>query len=71
MKEAHGSERHLVQLGERVLVHTIAIAVGLGLMVVGLGMGVTMVLLPIGLPLGLLGVVVLMWGLFARARKPA
>ena len=64
MKEAHASGRHLVETGERILAHTIAVAVGFVLMMVGLGMGVTMVLLPIGLPLGLGGLLLLVWGLF-------
>jgi hypothetical protein len=68
MKETHGLERHLVEVGGRFLAHTIAIAVGLVLAVIGLGLGVTMVLLPIGLPVGLFGIVVLGWGLFGRAR---
>ena len=71
MQEFHGSEHHLLEVGGRFLAHTIAIAVGLVLAVIGLGLGVTMVLLPIGLPVGLVGVVILVWGLFGRARKPA
>ena len=70
MKLFHASHRHLLETGERFLAHTIAVFVGLVLMIVGLGMGVTMVLLPIGLPLGLGGLVLLAWGLyFAPPRK--
>jgi hypothetical protein len=65
MKEIHATQRQIVETGERILAHTIAVAVGFALMLVGLGLGVTMVLLPIGLPLGLLGLVVFMWGLFS------
>ena len=46
--------------------HSFAIVVGLILMIVGLGMGVTILLLPIGLPVGLLGLAVFLWGLFGR-----
>jgi hypothetical protein len=70
MKEAHGSEHHLVEVGGRFLAYTIAIVVGFVLAIVGLGLGVTMVLLPIGLPVGLVGVVILGWGLFGHSRKP-
>ena len=71
MKDTHASNRHLLETGERFLGHTIAVVAGLALMIVGLGMGVTMVLLPIGLPLGLAGLLLLMWGLwFAAPRKP-
>jgi hypothetical protein len=64
MKDAHASDRHLLETAERFLGHTIAVVVGLLLMIVGLGLGVTMVLLPIGLPLGLAGLLLCMWGLY-------
>jgi hypothetical protein len=67
MKNAHASPRHRLEMGERFLGHTIAVVVGLVLMIVGLGMGVTMVLLPLGLPLGLAGLLLCMWGLFFAA----
>jgi hypothetical protein len=41
-----------------------ALAIGFVLMIAGLGMGVSMVLLPVGLIVGLLGVVVVVWALF-------
>jgi hypothetical protein len=70
MKNAHDSDRHLLEMGERFVGHTIAVLVGIVLMIAGLGMGVTMVLLPIGLPLGLAGLLLCMWGLyFAAPRK--
>jgi hypothetical protein len=69
MKDAHASDRHLLVTGERFLGHTIAVVAGLVLMIAGLGMGVTMVLLPIGLPLGLAGLLLFVWGLcFATPR---
>jgi hypothetical protein len=67
MKDAHASDRHLLQTGERFLGHTLAVVAGLVLMIVGLAMGVTMVLLPIGLPVGLAGLLLCMWGLFVAA----
>jgi hypothetical protein len=48
---------------DRVAFHLVAIVAGLVMMVLGLGLGVTMVLLPVGLPLGLAGLVVFIWGL--------
>jgi hypothetical protein len=42
--------------------HVLAIVAGFIMTVAGLGMGVTMVLLPIGIPVGLVGVVMLIWG---------
>jgi hypothetical protein len=59
----------LTALGVRILGHTVAIVVGFALMVIGLGLGVTMVLLPIGLVVGLIGVLVLVWGLFEWRHK--
>jgi len=67
MDDPHASDRHLVKRGGRFLGHTIAIGVGLVLVIVGLGLGVTMVLLPIGLPLGLAGILLCMWGLYFAA----
>jgi hypothetical protein len=62
---------HLLETGERVLGHTIAIVLGLILMVLGLGLGVTMVLLPIGLPIGLCGVLLLVAGMRWQASRPS
>ncbi len=71
MKDDHVSNRHLLETGERFLGHTIAVIVGIVLMFVGLAMGVTMVLLPIGIPLGLVGLLLCLWGVFYGApRKP-
>jgi hypothetical protein len=67
---------HLLQLPwfratERVLGHIAAIIVGFILMVVGLGLGVTLVMLPVGLVIGLIGVAMVIGGLFARVdEKP-
>jgi hypothetical protein len=69
MKTEHASGRHLLQTGERLLGHTIAVVVGLVLMIFGLAMGVTMVALPIGIPVGLGGLLLFIWGLcFAAPR---
>src|SRR5207247_6723830 len=47
--------RHWVRVTESVLAHTAAIVVGFAMMVVGLGLGVTIIMLPAGLVIGLLG----------------
>ena len=39
------------------------------MMVVGLGLGVTMIMLPVGVAVGLLGVTVLVAGLFAHLEE--
>jgi hypothetical protein len=46
-----------------VAFHLVAIIVGLVMTVLGVGLCVTMVLLPLGLPLGLAGIGALIWGL--------
>jgi len=67
MKDTDPSNRHLLKTGERFIGHTIAVVLGVLLMIVGLGLGVTMVALPIGLPLGLGGLLLCMWGLYWAA----
>jgi hypothetical protein len=47
--------------------HAFAIVFGLILSVSGLAMGVSIALLPIGIPAGLIGLLLLMWGLFGGA----
>jgi hypothetical protein len=42
--------------------HLFAIAVGVILMILGVGMGVTIVLLPAGIPVGLIGLFLVIWG---------
>jgi hypothetical protein len=58
----HGA---LVGIG-RFLGHALAIVVGLAMMIIGLGLGVTMIMLPVGLTIGLLGVAIVVAGIFAR-----
>ena len=58
-----------MQKGSQVLGHTLAIVLGVILMLAGLGMGVTMVLLPNGLPVGLAGVLLVLAGLTFRAPR--
>jgi hypothetical protein len=60
------SFRSLLRAGENVALHLGAMVLGFILMVVGLGLGVTMVLLPIGIVVGLLGVLLFVGGLLVR-----
>jgi hypothetical protein len=52
------------------LEHAAAVVLGLVLIVVGLGLGVTMIMLPVGVVVGLIGVLLVVGGLFARIDKP-
>jgi hypothetical protein len=54
---------------DSIAFHLVAIIAGLVMMVLGLGLGVTMVLLPVGLPLGLAGLVLFIWGLTPALRR--
>jgi hypothetical protein len=49
----------------------LALVAGVVLMIAGLGMGVSLVLLPIGIPVGLFGLAVLYYALFGWGEKPA
>ncbi len=69
MKNVHFLNRHLLVTGERFLGHLIAVVAGLVLIIAGLGLGVTMVLLPIGLPVGLIGLLLFLWGLYFGAQR--
>ena len=48
------------------LEHAVAVVIGLVLIVIGLGLGVTMIMLPVGIVVGLLGALMVVGGLFAR-----
>ena len=51
--------------------HAAVVVIGLALIVIGLGLGVTMIMLPVGVVVGLIGVLMVIGGLFTRidARK--
>ncbi len=61
---AHGHD--LVHKGEVFIGHLAAVAGGFVLMVLGLAMGVTIVMLPVGIVVGLAGVLLFVWGLFGH-----
>jgi hypothetical protein len=46
--------------------HALLVSLGFVLMVLGLGLGVTMIMLPVGVVIGLLGFAMFVGGLFAR-----
>jgi hypothetical protein len=54
--------REWVGTVETILGHVAAIVVGFIMMVVGLGLGVTMIMLPAGLVIGLIGVALFISG---------
>jgi hypothetical protein len=46
--------------------HALTVLVGFVLMVIGLALGVTMIMLPVGIVIGLLGAAIFVAGLFAH-----
>jgi len=52
-----------------LLEHTAFVVGGFVLMVLGLGLGVTMIMLPVGLPIGLLGFSMFVGGLTVHMNK--
>ena len=64
MSDQHATGRHLSQAGGRFADRTIAIVLGVVLMVCGLGMGVTIGMLPVGLPMGVVGLLLILWAVF-------
>ena len=64
-------QRPWVRNTESVLGHIAAVIVGFIMMVVGLGLGVTMIMLPMGIVIGLLGSAIFVGGLFARIGENA
>lgn len=69
MKEHETTTREVIHAGEMIAGHVIALIVGVILMLAGIAMGVTLVLLPIGIPVGFAGLAVFMWALFGRAKE--
>jgi hypothetical protein len=64
--------RELAKGAGLVVAHVLAIVAGFILMIAGLGMGVTIVMLPVGIPVGLFGLLLFIWGLFGWYRtRPA
>jgi len=63
------NNHHIAETGSKIAIHTLAVILGLVLAVTGLGLGVTMVGLPLGLPIGLAGVLVGLWGLFGTVGR--
>jgi predicted Na+-dependent transporter len=64
------SARHMAAGLGRLFEHLTAIVVGFVMMIVGLGLGVTMIMLPVGLVIGLIGVAIFVGGLFANIEAP-
>ena len=63
------STSRVAQIVGRVFTRFAAVTIGLILIILGLGMMVTIVMLPVGVILDLLGVMILVGGLFAPDQR--
>ena len=66
---ATGRGRGSIETVERILGHVAAVVLGFVLMVIGLGLGVTMIMLPVGLVIGLVGLLAFVWGLVGHLER--
>jgi hypothetical protein len=64
MSNERTTGRQILVAGEQFAGRAVAVVLGVVMMVSGLGMGVTLVLLPIGVPLGLMGLLLVLWAIF-------
>ena len=64
-------QRPWITTVESLLGHIAAVIVGFIMMVVGLGLGVTVIMLPVGIVIGLIGAAVFVGGLFSHISEKA
>jgi uncharacterized membrane protein YccF (DUF307 family) len=69
MVEPESTRQELARAAGGAIARVLALIVGVVLMVTGLAMGVSLVLLPVGIPLGLAGLVVFLWGVFPSQQR--
>ena len=63
--------QELAKVTGAIFVHLIAMVAGFAMMIVGVGMGVSLVLLPVGIPVGIIGLLAFIWGLFGWSQNRA
>jgi hypothetical protein len=63
--------RSWVRTTKSLFGHVAAMVAGFVLMILGLGLGVTMIMLPVGVVVGLIGVAMFVGGAFARIDRKA
>ena len=68
-KDASMDNHQLTKTGSRIASHLLAVIAGLILVMIGLLLSVPMVGLPLGIPLGLAGVLICLWGLFGTTKQ--
>ena len=65
------SDRHGTRLVAGLFGHVAALIIGFVFMVVGLALGVTLIMLPVGIVVGMLGFLMFVGGLFAHIERDA
>ncbi len=62
-------KHQLTETGSKIAGHLLAVITGVILILIGLLLSVPMVGLPLGIPIGLAGVLICLWGLFGRTKQ--
>src|SRR5271157_4492195 len=68
-KDASMNYHQLTKTGSKIAGHMLAVIAGLILIMIGLLLSVPMVGLPLGIPIGLAGVLICLWGLFGITKQ--
>ena len=63
------TNHQLVETGGKLATHMLAVIAGVILILIGLFLSIPMIGLPLGIPIGLAGVLVFLWGLFGTMGK--
>ena len=63
------TNHQLAETGGKLATHMLAVIAGVILILIGLFLSIPMIGLPLGIPIGLAGVLVFLWGLFGTMGK--
>ena len=63
------TNHQLAETGGKLATHMLAVIAGVILILIGLFLSIPMIGLPLGIPIGLAGVLVFLWGLFGTVGK--
>ena len=65
------NNHQLTETGSKIASHLLAVVAGVIMILIGLLLSVPMVGLPLGIPIGLAGVLICLWGLFGTSPQRA
>ena len=63
------NNHQLTETGSKIASHLLAVVAGVIMILIGLLLSVPMVGLPLGIPIGLAGVLICLWGLFGTSPR--